>query len=352
VKALRWHARGDVRLDDVDEPVAGPGEITVEVAAAGICGSDIHEYRGGPIAVPVDADHPLTGQRAPVTLGHELAGTVVAVGEGVRDIGVGDRVAASAVLRCGTCRTCAAGLPQLCATLGFHGLSGGGGGFAPLDTFPAYLAHRLPDAVDTETGALLEPLATGVHAVARSGIGPGDTVLVAGAGPIGLMTVVAARARGAATALAAEPAPARARAATALGADAVLDPLTEDVGERVRELTGGTGVDAAFDAAAAPASFDTVLAAVRPRGTVVNVAAWEQPVAFHPNLLLFGEPTVTGALAYTPEDFAEAVRIAASGTVDLGGLVTRRIRLADAVTDGFARLAAAPGDDIKVLVVP
>jgi (R,R)-butanediol dehydrogenase/meso-butanediol dehydrogenase/diacetyl reductase len=117
-------------------------------------------------------------------------------------------------------------------------------------------------------------------------------------------------------------------------------------------VTLGHELSGTVVAAAAPTSFDTVLGAVRPRGTVVNVAAWEQPVAFHPNLLLFGEPTVTGALAYTPEDFTEAIRIAASGTVDLGALVTRRIRLADAVTDGFARLAAAPGDDIKVLVVP
>lgn len=352
MQALQYHGRGDVRLNDVPEPEPRRGELKIAVAAAGICGSDIHEYRGGPIAIPMTDDHPLTGEHAPVTLGHEFSGTVVAVGDGVTGFEVGQRITAGAVLHCGTCPSCAQDLPQLCATLGFHGLSGGGGAFAAFDTFPSSLAHLLPDAVSDEVGALLEPLATGVHAVARAGLGGGTTAVVLGGGPIGLMTAVAALAAGVEQVVLSEPARARALAATRIGATTVLDPRSDDVVSAVRDLTGGRGADAAFDAAAAPTSFDTALGSVRPRGTVVNVAVWEQPTPLQPNALLFTEAVITGALAYTRADFERAIEIAASGTYDLASLVTREVALADVVTEGFERLADDPGDDVKVLVRP
>ncbi|MER5673725.1 2,3-butanediol dehydrogenase [Pseudonocardia alni] len=351
MRALQYHGRGDVRLNDVAEPEPRAGEVKIAVAATGICGSDIHEFRGGPIAIPMDADHPLTGEHAPVTLGHEYSGTVVAVGEGVTDIAVGRRVAVSAVLRCGVCPSCTDGNPQLCSTLGFHGLSGGGGGFALFDTVPAYTVFELPDGMSDEVGALIEPLATGVHAVARSGIGPGGTALVLGGGPIGLTTVVAALAAGAEQVVVSEPSAARAAAAAALGATTVLDPRETDVVAAVRDLTGGRGVDASFDAAAATGTFDTALGAVRARGTVVNVAVWEAPTPLQPNALLFTEAVITGALAYTPAEFTRAVEIARDGRFDLASMVTRTIALDEAV-DGLASLAASPGDDIKVLVRP
>lgn len=297
-------------------------------------------------------DHPLTGQHAPIVLGHEFSGEIVALGEGVTGLRVGERVAPSAVVRCHRCASCLAGHPQLCTTLGFHGLSGGGGGFAEFDTFPAYLAHVLPDEVSDRVGALLEPLATGVHAVARAGIGAESTVLVLGGGPIGLMTVVAALAAGAKQVIVSEPAPARAKAAEQVGASAVLDPRETDVVAAVRNATGGLGVDAAFDAAAVPASFEAALGAVRSRGTVVNVGVWEQPVPFSPTLLLFTELNLTGALAYNDDEFETAVKIAASGRYDLEAMVTREIPLADAADGGIARLAADTGEDIKVLVRP
>ncbi|WP_326835302.1 2,3-butanediol dehydrogenase [Amycolatopsis rhabdoformis] len=352
MKALRYHGRADVRVEDLPTPDPADGEILVRIATTGICGSDIHEYRGGPLAIPLDTPHPLTGDRAPVTMGHEFSGTIVALGSGATGLRVGQRVAASAVLRCGTCPSCTAGHPQLCRTLGFHGISGGGGAFAEFDAFPAYLANPLPDEISDEAGALLEPLATGIHAVGRSGLTPGQSALVVGAGPIGLMVVVAALAAGADQIIVSEPSPVRAKAAARFGATAVLDPKADDVVARVRELTGGHGVDAAFDTAAAPTSFDTALAAVRPRGHVVNVAVWENPTPLQPNALLFSEATITGSLAYTPAEFTRAVEIAAGGAHDLESMVTRSIALADVVTHGFERLAADPGADIKVLVRP
>ena len=350
MRALQYHGRGDIRLNDIPEPEPAPSEIKVAVAGTGICGSDIHEYRGGPIAVPLDAAHPLTGEQAPVTMGHEFSGTVVAVGERVTGVEVGQRVAPSALQRCGECESCRSGWPQLCALLAFHGLSGGGGGFAAFDTFPANLAHVLPDSVDDQLGALIEPLATGVHAIARGGVEDGDTVVILGGGPIGLTTLVSALAGRASQVVVSEPNPARAKAAERLGATAVLDPTTTDVVAAVRDLTGGRGADVALDAAAAPSSFDTALGSVRPRGSVVNVAVWEDTTPLQPNALLFTEVRVTGALGYTDAEFDRAIEIAAGGTYDLASLITRRIGLDDIVGDGFARLAESTGDDIKVLV--
>ncbi len=352
MKALQYHGRGDIRLNDVPEPDPGPGQVKVAVSMTGICGSDIHEYRGGPIAIPMADDHPLTGEHAPVTLGHEFCGTIVELGAGVTGFELGQRVTASAVLSCGKCHSCSNGWPQLCATIGFHGLSGGGGAFAAYDAFDADLAYVLPDNVSDQVGALLEPLATGVHAVARSGLQPGGTALILGGGPIGLMTVVAALAAGAEQVIVSEPAKVRANAAAGIGATHVIDPRESDAVASVRELTGGTGVDAAFDAAAAPTSFDAAIGSIRPRGTVVNVAVWEQPTALQLNALLFTEANVTAALGYSREDFTRAVEIAGSGKYDLASVVSREIALDDVVDDGFAKLAADPGDDIKVLVKP
>ncbi|MET0821195.1 MAG: 2,3-butanediol dehydrogenase [Aeromicrobium sp.] len=352
MKALRYHGRTNVRIDEVDEPRPGPGQVTVDIAVAGICGTDVHEYKGGPIAIPLTESHPLTGQHAPVVLGHEFSGRVKELGTDVAGLSVGQRVAGSAVISCGNCPSCTDGHRHLCATLGFHGLSGDGGAFASVDVIDADLLHIIPESVSDEVGALLEPLATGVHAVARSGIGRGASVLIVGGGPIGLMTAVAALAAGAAQVIVSEPSKARASAAARLGATTVLDPFAVDVTAEARRLTDGLGVDAAFDAAAVATSFGTALGSLRPRGVLVNVAVWEQPTPLQPNALLFTEATITGALAYTHDEFERAIEIAASGQFELETLVSRRISLADAVSEGFERLATAPGDDIKVLVTP
>lgn len=347
MKALRYHGRGDVRLDEIDEPAVSPHDVKIRVEAAGICGSDIHEFRAGPLGIPQATAHPLTGDVAPVVMGHELIGTVVDVGAEVAAIRVGDRVAPEAVLRCGRCVPCTQGMTNLCRTVGFHGLSGGGGGFATYDVFPAEIAHVVPAELPAEAGALLEPLATGVHAVKRAGLEAGQSLVVFGAGPIGLMVVLAAKARGVSPIVVVEPSPVRAAAATSVGVTTVLNPHDDDIIAAVFDLTGGA--DVAIDAAGAAASFPLAIRSVRPRGTVVAVAAWESPVEFNPNILLGGEAHVTGSLAYTGAEFDEAIAIAATGAADLSALVTRRVGL-EGIVDAFHTLAHSPGADIKVLL--
>lgn len=195
MKAVRWHAAGDLRLDEVELRLPlGPGMVEAEVRWAGICGSDVAEYRQ-PFAIRPGRAHPLTGQEPPLTLGHEFSALVTAVGEGVEGVAPGDRVAADACWRCGSCEACVSGRYNLCRLTGSIGLSSDGA-FAPLVRFPAYCAVPLPDGVSDEAGALLEPLAVGLHALERGGARAGDAVVVLGYGPIGACTGMVARSLG------------------------------------------------------------------------------------------------------------------------------------------------------------
>lgn len=354
MQALRFHGRRDVRIDGVAEPTPVKDQVKIRVEAAGICGSDIHEYRGGPISIPATDPHPLTGDTAPLTLGHEFAGVVVEVGPDVEHLVVGQRVAANAAIWCGECPACRAGATNVCARIGFHGVSGEGGAFAEFDVTRERNLHVLPDVMSTEVGALLEPLATGVHAVRRAALDVNEhdaTVLILGGGPIGLSIAMACREAGVTNVVLSEPSDARRSVGATFGATHTIDPRNDDPIGLVNDLTRGQGANAALDAAAGPGTFEVAMGAVRTHGTVVNVAAWEQPVSFNPTSLLFREVTLTGSLAYTTEDFAEAVAIGARNERLLGRMVTSQTTLDDLVST-FERLATSPGGDIKVLVRP
>ena len=340
-----------MRLQDVPEPEVRDGSVKVKVDWCGICGTDLHEYLAGPIFIPpVGSPHPLTGETLPLTLGHEFAGEVVDVGGGVDGIATGDRVAIEPVYRCGTCAACRRGVPNLCSQLGFYGLMGGGGGMSEYAVMPSYMVHHLPDGLTYEQGALVEPIAVGLRAVRRAGIGPGESALVLGGGPIGAVTVQCLRAIGAGTIMVAEVADARKRKALEIGADAVIDPTQEDVVARVRELTGGEGADHAFDAAGIQETLQTALQATRKSGTVTIISIWEGPVEVNPNDIVLSELNVVGTIAYTPEDFADTITMLRDGTIATDGIVTERIALADIVDGGFRELVEHKDRHVKILV--
>ena len=183
--AAVWHAPKDIRVESVPlPPPPPPGWVQIKVAWCGICGSDLHEYLAGPIFIPT-SPHPLTGKSGSVILGHEFTGDVVAVGEGVTSVRVGDRVAPDACQHCGVCQPCREGRYNVCEKLAFTGLHNDGA-FARFVNVPAELCYILPDDVDYEAGALMEPLATGFKAVRMAGSILGLTVVVLGAGTIGL----------------------------------------------------------------------------------------------------------------------------------------------------------------------
>jgi (R,R)-butanediol dehydrogenase/meso-butanediol dehydrogenase/diacetyl reductase len=182
-EALQHEAEGGLRIDDIPEPETTDGTVKIKVDWCGICGTDLHEYLEGPIFTPVaGSPHPLTGEVAPVQLGHEFAGHITEVGSGVTGFSEGDAVAVEPTLFCGRCSECRAGLTNLCPSLGFHGLSGGGGGYAEFTVVPASMVRPL-GSVPTDLGALVEPLAVGLHAVRNSGVRIGESAVVFGAGP-------------------------------------------------------------------------------------------------------------------------------------------------------------------------
>jgi (R,R)-butanediol dehydrogenase/meso-butanediol dehydrogenase/diacetyl reductase len=350
MKAARFHAREDVRIDDILEPETTDGTVKIKVDWCGICGTDLHEYLEGPIFTPADAPHPLTGEKNPVQLGHEFAGRVTEVGAGVTDFSEGDAVAVEPTLFCGKCQECQAGLTNLCPSLGFHGLSGGGGGFAEYTVVPASMVRPLGD-VPTDLGALVEPLAVGLHAVRKSGVRIGESAVVFGAGPIGLATITMLRAAGVTRVVSVEVAKARKQLAEQAGVSEVIDGTREDVVDAIRAAAGGRGPDVAFECAGIPAVLNTALQAVKRGGTVVNVAIWGAPTQIHMNDLVFSEAYLTGIIGYL-NDHPATIGLLADNLIDVGFFITKRIKLDDLVDGGFQELIRNKDEHVKVLVQP
>src|SRR5580693_5345116 len=229
MKAAVWHGQRDVRIEKVAEPPAPPaGQVQVKVTWCGICGTDLHEYTGGPLYIPLGRPHSLTGVQAPVIIGHEMSGEVIAVGEGVEHLAAGDRVVACPIIGCQACRWCRSASMAQCDQVAFLGTSWTGGALSERLNLNAYQCYRLTDSISDEVGALVEPFSATVRAVQQGKIGPNDNVAIVGAGPIGLMALLAATLRGAKRVVAVEVAQRRKETAKKLGATDVIDPTEEN----------------------------------------------------------------------------------------------------------------------------
>jgi (R,R)-butanediol dehydrogenase/meso-butanediol dehydrogenase/diacetyl reductase len=343
---LRWHGKGDVRLEETElESDLGPGMVEVEVAYAGICGSDLFEFSAGPFAIR-EGPHPLTGEQPPVTLGHEFSGRVVRVGEGVEEVSVGDRVAADACLRCERCAACRAGEYHRCPLGGAIGYASDGA-FAPLVRFPAYAAVVLPDAVSDRAGALLEPLAVGLHALDRGGAQAGETVVILGFGPIGALTAAVAAGIGLEVVVS-EPREDRRNSAAAAG-HRVHAPGgdTRADAKALRAMTGG-GTRLAVDATGVGAVLAGAQEVTRRGGTVVVVGIPKQPVAVDVARLVLFERALVASLGYV-DDLPRVASLIEQGAIDPERLITSVVPLREGV-ETLARLADDPGGDIKVLL--
>jgi (R,R)-butanediol dehydrogenase/meso-butanediol dehydrogenase/diacetyl reductase len=349
VRALRFHAARDLRVEDVSEP-ADPrdGEVVVRVATCGICGTDLHEYVAGPIVTSVEP-HTLTGARNPQILGHEFAGDVIRVGRGVTRVTEGDRVSIMPLAYCGTCAYCRRGLQHLCVTMACVGLSHAWGGMAELATVAEYQVVPLPDGVSYHQGALIEPTAVAAYGVERAGVAPGDRVLVTGAGPIGALAALCARSAGASTVYISEPNAARRARAEALGVATVLDPSSLDVPAFLRDESDGLGVDVAIECSGHPNGFSAAINSLRRRGTLAQTGLFVGEAAVEPMVWALNDLTIVGTWCYWVYDFDRIAAQIAAGDLPVERVVTSQVDL-DGAPDAFARLASGAADEIKVLV--
>jgi len=343
MRAARYYGRRDVRIDDVEEPSPAAGEVVLDVAACGICGSEVGVYlRGG------------RDETAPRTMGHEIGGTVVEASEDAT-LAVGTAVAVNPFIPCRECERCDAGAYNLCRNLRTLDATRPGG-YAERVAVPAENVIVLPDGVAPETAAVAEPLAVAYHALSRSPQGPGDAVAVVGLGPIGLGLVQLAALAGAGPIYASGHREARRAIARECGADVVVDPRETDFVELVRAETTG-GVDVSFEVAGRESALEDAVAAVRPNGHTTLVGVYDGDVAFDPMALVGAQRTVEGSTAYqmsplTDADFGPVLRGFASGALSPERLVTARTDIEDIVEAGFEALADGESGAVKVLVEP
>ena len=260
MKAARYFDRGDIRIENVDEPVVEAGTVGIDVAWCGICGTDLHEYLDGPIFVPpAGHPHPVSGESAPITLGHEMSGTVYAVGEDVTDLKVGDNIVVEPYIIDPKESTEPGSNYHLTPNMNFIGLAGRGGGLGEKIVVERRWVHPIGD-IALDEAALIEPLAVGYHAFVRSGAKSGDIALIGGAGPIGLLTAAVLKANGV-TVIISELSELRRQKALDTGvADHALNPAEVDVVAEVKRLSGGSGADVAFECSSVNVVLDTLAA--------------------------------------------------------------------------------------------
>ncbi len=351
MKAMRYHGRRDLRLDEVAVPELRPNTVRIKVEWTGICGTDLHEYEEGPIFTPpVGHPHPITGQTVPVVLGHEISGRIDAISPGVTGFAVGDAVSVEPIISCGECRYCLEDRFNLCVKVGYHGLSGWEGGFGEFVVVDANRVHALGD-IPTDIGALVEPLATAYHAVRRSGAQPGDSVVVFGAGPIGLFIVAVMRALGIDDIVSVEVSSVRKAKAHDAGAALVVDPTEVDVVALARERTGGLGADITFECVGTEAVLQSAMDACRAGGTLVNVAIWAAKAPIDMFSVVMREIDVVGTSAYC-NDHQPVIKLIQEGKLFPEQFVTGRIAVEDVVDLGFRQLVENREENVKIIVHP
>lgn len=349
--AARFHAKGDIRVEDVAEPAINePDDIIVETALCGICGTDLHEYVMGPIVTPVDP-HPLTGVTLPQILGHEFAGTVVEVGPAA-GVEVGQRIAVMPSVVCHRCYFCLRGFHTLCTRFASLGLSAEWGGLARLAKIKPYQAAPVPDSMTFEQAAMIEPAAVAAYGVDRAGVTGGDNVLILGAGPVGALSALYAAAIGAGNVVIVEPNPGRANQAMALDVGPVIPPEDLTNGAFSRDLTDGIGFDLAVECSGTEPGLQAAMMSTRRRGSIVQAGLHTRPATIDAMKLAESELSLYGSWCFRITDWPRVIRLVSRGTYPVTKALTSTINLPDVVAKGFDALVDPHGSEMKVLVRP
>jgi L-iditol 2-dehydrogenase len=342
MKALVKYAPGDGNVDvrEVDEPICRDDQVEIEVAFCGVCGTDLHVL------------HDTFRNYPPVILGHELSGTVVDVGPRASGVSLGQRVAVlgATTVTCGECEHCRSGYFIFCARrrgMG-HGVNGG---------FARYVAarpdqlYRIPDSMTLEAGALSEPFAAIVQAVVEIGrVARGETAVVSGPGPMGLLCVKLLVAEGVKTIVAGTAADRdRLEAARRFGAVVIVEVESGDLAGAVRDMTGGRGVDVAFECAGHQASVRGCLESLRPMGRHIQVAICGRDITFEIDRVFYKQLTVAGTVCYTARTWARMFEMFAEGRIALEDLVSHKLPITDWRT---AFDLVSTRQSLKVLLYP
>jgi L-iditol 2-dehydrogenase len=334
MRASVLKAQGEIALEEVPVPKLDPDQVLVKVEAVGVCGSDVHYYKHGRIGDFV--------VNSPLILGHEAAGRIVATGEQVPKARIGQRVSIEPQRACRTCPQCKAGRYNLCPKMEFYATPPVDGAFAEYALIQQDYAFPLPNGVSTEAGALCEPLSVGIWSALKAGIAPGSSVLIAGAGPIGVIMAQVARAYGATAVTVSDPIRARREQVLSFGATAVVDPAQDDIPSL------GLDADAFIDAAGSEQAIRDGIAALGPNGRAVLVGMGADDLLLPVARIQARELTVTGIFRYA-NTWPVALGLIASGRVDMDALVTDRYALAEVPA---ALTASGKPENLKVIVQP
>ena len=336
MRAVVVRADASVEVERAPVPVPGPGELLVAMTAAGICGSDVHAVQGL---------HPFVA--LPYHPGHEVTGTVAGGGPGTTTP-AGTAVAVNPVLYCGVCTRCRQGQVNLCRQMAVYGCGTPSGGMAGYFTVPEANVVALPAGMTREQAALVEPLSTPVHAVRLAGPDlTGQTVVILGAGTIGLLTLAVAREHGAARIVMTNRSAGKREQALRLGADAAVDPRGPEANRAIVAALGGEQADVVFDCVAVQDTMDQAFQLVLKGGTIVVVGVPPGPVTVPLPGLQDQQLRVQGSAVYLPEDYTESIALLAGGVVRPADLITARYPLDEAAA---AFDAAASGQQIKVVL--
>jgi len=333
----------NLEIADMPQPAVGPGEVLVRVEACGICGSDVHGYDGS------------SGRRIPpIVMGHEAAGVVAAVGVGVKGYAEGDRVTFDSTVYCGECAFCKSGDVNLCDNRQVVGVSCGDyrrhGAFADYVVVPQRILYHLPEGISFAEAAMLEAASVAIHGVRVSEARGGETALVIGAGMIGLLTLQAARAAGCAKAFVADVDATRLKMAKDAGADAVLHASGAELVAEVMKLTGGRGVDIAYEAVGRNETVAGAIDCTRKGGTVTLIGNIQPEVTLPLQKVVTRQLRLQGSCASSGE-YPQAIELITSGKIKVGPLISAVAPLEEG-PQWFERLHAREPNLMKVILTP
>jgi 2-desacetyl-2-hydroxyethyl bacteriochlorophyllide A dehydrogenase len=321
MRAAVFHGRNQLRVEEVGRPDPKDGEVLIKVSRCGICGTDSHIFRGN-----------FPAPNLPLIIGHEFAGVVAAVGKGVDNVKPGDKATADINIACGVCWYCRHHQKLFCAKvrqLGVHDA----GGMAEYVVAPGANVYRLPDSMPFDHAAFIEPLACAVHGQQRIGVGIGETVLIIGAGPMGLAHAALSRLRGAAKVIMSEPSAERRARAHTIGSDVEIDPLSDNGFDQLMQATEGRGADVVIEAVGRPATYQQAIELVRRGGRILayGAAPPNATIDLKPFDIYAKELTIVGSYAGTYDTWPTAIDLIASGRVNPSQIVDS-VRPLDAVT--------------------